>query len=73
VKPRPGRPRLVTTEQVVAALDSSRSLRHASDKLGVWHGAIVLRSEPEILAARERMNGRRLIPHRSPRAAGKER
>ena len=57
--PGRGRPRLVSTEQVVHALDTSTSLRQAADKLGVWHGAITMRKDAEILVARARMRGRR--------------
>ncbi len=53
-----GRPRLVTTEQVVEAIENSSSLREAADKLGVWHGAITMRKEPEILSARDLLRRR---------------
>lgn len=59
IAPARGRPRIVTTREVVRALDSSRSLREAANKLGVWHGAITQRTEQEIILARARMQERR--------------
>lgn len=54
-----GRPRIISTAQMVRALEQSRSLREAAERLGVWHGAITMRREPSILAAREQMRTRR--------------
>ena len=69
--PRRGRPQIISTAEMVRAIKSSRSLRQAADKLGVWHGAITQRTEPEIVAARESL--RSSLPARRREAARRAR
>lgn len=68
---RRGRPQIISTADMVRALKSSRSLREAADKLGVWHGAITQRTEPEIVAARQEL--RSTLPERRREAQRRRR
>lgn len=59
---RTGRPRSVTTEQVVDCLDSAVTITEASSRLGITPNAITQRREPEIKAARQRLHERKKRP-----------